>query len=282
MHTGIPFSLGRMPQLAELRNPDDDWTGKTSAEDRRRRQNRLNQRTQRRKKKLQQGHFPTPASDADARKRDLIPQLQASSNGHLLMSNPERRAKLIELMRKFYLEYSLNAPRPTYLPCLIRLNVLNAMSQNALALGFPVEGLCHDDTISPFSLPAPRLPGQSIPPPSCSESLRPTPVQLAVKHHPWFDLFPFPRMRDNMLKGFEAGTYDEDELCFDLLHVDSAVEEEKPALIVWGQSWDLRSWEASVAFLKKWGWLIQGCPEIIESTNYWRERRGEKKLVFRM
>lgn len=50
MEARIPLttlSLETMPQLSEMRDPDDDWTGKTNAEDRRRLQNRLNQRTQR-------------------------------------------------------------------------------------------------------------------------------------------------------------------------------------------------------------------------------------------
>jgi hypothetical protein len=37
-------TLGRMPQQLEVRTSDDDWTGLTSAEQRRKLQNRLNQR----------------------------------------------------------------------------------------------------------------------------------------------------------------------------------------------------------------------------------------------
>lgn len=35
------------------------------------------------------------------------------------------------------------------------------------------------------------------------------------------------------------------------------------------------SWEAIVALFRKWGWLLTGCLEILEATNYWRENRGE-------
>lgn len=39
--------LAMMPQLVEMQDPEDDWTGKTKAADRRKRQNRLNQRAYR-------------------------------------------------------------------------------------------------------------------------------------------------------------------------------------------------------------------------------------------
>jgi hypothetical protein len=42
-----PKRFGQLPQLTELKDPDDDWTGITEARDRRRRQNRLNQRAYR-------------------------------------------------------------------------------------------------------------------------------------------------------------------------------------------------------------------------------------------
>jgi hypothetical protein len=44
-----PVLLSRMLQQAEVRNPEDDWTGKTNAAERRKLQNRLNQRIYRKK-----------------------------------------------------------------------------------------------------------------------------------------------------------------------------------------------------------------------------------------
>jgi len=89
-------------------------------------------------------------------------------------------------------------------------------------------------------------------------------------------------MRDNMLNGIVAGIFDEDELCADLLNVEDNREDEKPSLIVWGSPWDPQGWEASVAFLRKWGWLINGCLEVLEATNVWRQKRGEKQLSFNL
>jgi hypothetical protein len=84
-----------------------------------------------------------------------------------------------------------------------------------------------------------------------------------------------------MLMHMEAGLVDDDELCADLLLVDDPRDlSSKPSLIVWGESWDSRAWEANPAFLRKWGFLLRGCSEILEGTNYWREKRGEEGLVF--
>ncbi|KAG7122430.1 hypothetical protein HYQ44_003328 [Verticillium longisporum] len=146
-------------------------------------------------------------------------------------------------------------------------------------LGFPVKGLCADEFISPFNYQDGHRPSSQ---PSHPESLSPTALQRTVRHHPWVDLFPLARLRDNVLRGLNSGAIDEDELCSDLLNVEDRKwsDVEKPSLILWGESWDIKGWEASAAFLRKWGWITQGCPELIEGTNYWRRIRGEQGIVF--
>lgn len=73
---------------------------------------------------------------------------------------------------------------------------------------------------------------------------------------------------------------DDDDLCFDMAEFDAPRDRESMSLIVWGEPWDPRGWEATVPFLRKWGWLLEGCTELLEGTNYWRTRRGERKLEF--
>ena len=250
--------------------------------------------TGRRKHGLQEDN-PKRSKEPEMRREEDNSQVQQSSlienhgeertsswEGYVLIPCPKRRAKIRAFMQRVYEEYSIKAPRPKHLHVLIRLNALNAVTLNAIAIGFAVDGLCHDDTISPFSMEGPGLPNtpDSHQVLSCPRSLHPTALQRAVPHHPWIDLFPFPKMRDNILQGIAAGFLDEDELCHDLLEVEEANQEETPALLIWGQSWDAEGWEASVAFLKKWGWLARGSPELLKATNQWRTARGEKPLAF--
>ena len=196
--------------------------------------------------------------------------------GALLLTSPQTIAGIRAFARRAYEDYSLKAPKPSYLQALIRLNVLNAVSRNALALGIPVEGLCHDDMISPFNLPGPQLPTSPVMLGSSPKNLLATMLQTNAVHHPWIDLFPWPRVRDNILSALAINLFDEDELCCDILEIRN----DEAGLIVWGEAWDVQSWEASEFFLRKWGYLTRGCPEILEATNYWREKRGARKLPF--
>lgn len=197
------------------------------------------------------------------------------------MTSPFKAARVRDSIRQAYHDHMLHAPRPESLQMLIRLNLLNAIARNAIRMGFLVEGLCRDEYISPFNSYGPYLPGStSALAPFCPASLQPTALQRTVRHHPWLDLFPFPAFRDNILRVLDAGLFDDDELCVDVLEVWCEDVESRPSLMIWGESWDAHAWEASPSFLRKWGWLLEDCPEIFEATNYWREKRGQKRLVY--
>jgi hypothetical protein len=197
--------------------------------------------------------------------------------GHKMVIKATDREEILRFMKEAYEHYSLGMPRPNQLNALIKVNVLNAVARNATLIGLPTERLCADDAISPFSQPGPLpLPDQATWP----DPLRPSAVQRSVLHHPWIDLIPFPMMRDRAIRAFHSGVLDEDELCLDLMEVSTSRASDTPFLIVWGDSSDPRSWEATSPFLEKYGWLIWGCSEIFESTNMWRARRGEKLLSY--
>jgi hypothetical protein len=196
--------------------------------------------------------------------------------------------KALVLVRRFtreaYVAYSLGAPNPTNLQFLIRLNVLNALARNGINMGVPVDGLCEEEAISTFNAKGPlRLADSEMDGfvrTDCPESLRPTDIQRAIVHHPWIDLFPFPKFRENVILGIDAGLVDDDELCWDMLGSYCPDIDEDVAVLVWGNGESNMGWELSVGFLKKWAWLLRGCEEMLQSTNYWREKRGEKRIIF--
>ncbi|KAM5380118.1 hypothetical protein ACJZ2D_003765 [Fusarium nematophilum] len=272
------ITLGLMPQQSEVLAPGDDWTGRASRATRRRLQNRLNQRAYRRRRLEDSGFSNLTGQQEEQSSTDMT---QAIASGELTLltqrrdcqlSLPEIRSRLEQFTREAYQEYMLAAPRPTALHTLTQLNVLHALGANAAALGISIASLCAEDSISPFNHQGPCGSWDSAPP-----GLRPTALQTAVRHHPWIDLFPVPEVRDCFIR-ISSGAY-EDELCVDLVDAEPS-DEEKPKLIVWGDPSDPRAWEATVPFLRKWGWVVRGCQGLFDATNHWRQLRGEKKLRF--
>ncbi|KAI4925811.1 uncharacterized protein J4E92_006547 [Alternaria infectoria] len=52
----------------------------------------------------------------------------------------------------------------------------------------------------------------------------------------------------------------------------------RKGLVVWGEPHDMKSWEATPGFLAKWSWAVQGCDDLLVSSNRWRLMRGEEPL----
>lgn len=168
-------------------------------------------------------------------------------------------------------------PLPSdHLLSLIRYNLYRAVAANSWCLGIDPQ-LMHSDIISSFTSKDLAISSfcLSLPP-----ALRPTELQRSILHHPYIDLFPFPHLRDCLL---EVGdTIDEDQLCKDFAGENFSLDSdsgEHCRLIVWGEPWDPNSWEIGEPLWKKWSWLFRGCPEALRSTNYWRNQRGEPRLV---
>lgn len=183
-----------------------------------------------------------------------------------------------ELLRQFtktaYRSYMLGDPTADHLLTLSKVNVFRAFSMIMSVMGMAWDpDWMHDDALSPFTTLRPGVAEDT----SLPVALRPTKLQQTLSHHPWLDFFPLPKMRDNLLRAGE--TFDDEDLCVDIMGFWD-MSSDSCSMLVWGEPTDPRSWEVTENFLRKWPWVVRGCPELLQSTNYWRRQRGEM-MIFR-
>lgn len=277
----------------ELKDKNEDWSGKTSTTMRRKLQNRLNQRASRRRKakatELSSGielrdlslretstnNYPSPHGWIPLQDIDNI-------TSEVCINTPNRQAILRAQSFSSFIQYPL--PSDQKLLTLLHFNLIRALTQNIRILGLNPDHMNRDipSTFnSNFYISSPNLP----------PDLQPTTLQLSLPHHPEIDVFPCPRLRNNMLLAKTSNT-DDIEFCQDLVYgVDD--REVKPrqiidcmdgrftkrtGMLVWGDPWLISSWEVEPTFARKYKWLISGCGELIQSTNIWRMKRGEEPL----
>jgi hypothetical protein len=93
-------------------------------------------------------------------------------------------------------------------------------------------------------------------------------------------MLPHGTMRDNAIR--MRHTFDNEDLCHDLMCADSQGRDavDLKGVVVWNDPWCVSGWEMTEGFLKKWGFLVKDCWEIMAATNKWREKRGDEPLVF--
>ncbi|KAK2052498.1 hypothetical protein LY76DRAFT_494357, partial [Colletotrichum caudatum] len=156
-----------------------------------------------------------------------------------------------------------------------RLN--KRVCENAAALGYQFDWLICA-VISPFGSDGGLGPVSTYYPVALPRSLAPTSMQLTTRHHPWIDLFPLARMRDNLLVATRILSPADEQRLYEDIMTSGEAGSEWAGLLVWGEPWDPQSWEVSLPFLQRWAWVLRGCPEIIMSTNRWRCRRGERPI----
>ena len=165
--------------------------------------------------------------------------------------------------------YDARSPRTDILLGLTQLNVRRALVVNIEVLGLTASEM-HDEALSPFSMSYTYRPRMDDLP----ASLKPTAIQQSVPHHPWLDLLPDAALRNNLILLDSAGLLDEDQCCIDMCS--------RTGLIVWRDPWDPTGWEITPAFLERWRLVLTGCWSLLQSTNYWREQRGEKRITREM
>jgi hypothetical protein len=182
-------------------------------------------------------------------------------------------ANAISEFERWAQDHSKGSPGVDNILVIVKFNVFRALVSNGISIGLPVRDHLDDDALSPFTNPDyPFIHTKLMPP-----SLRPTKLQKELVHHPWIDVLPIPRMRDNLL--LAGGSYDDMALCMDCVGCYGNTPT-RTGIIIWSEPWDPSGWEVTEHFFRNWGWTIKGCNELLVATNFWRQRRGERPLKF--
>lgn len=195
----------------------------------------------------------------------------------------------------------ITKPYPLILPLsadhrlitLVQYNVIRAVIFNMTLLSIQnhlPEGCMESLGVKPLDDDTPL---DMIPP-----DLQPTPLQNQMRKNSntynhqtepsstlqlpyWIHALPFPTFRDNLILFASSETCDFQGLAQDLGEglYKGFDDAERRGLLVWGNPWSGQDWEVSDGFLKKWGFLLKGCWDVIEATNRWRELRGEERFI---
>lgn len=189
---------------------------------------------------------------------------------------------------------------------LIHFNVFRGCYRNKIILGRAAVSLIPDKDPVRFDVAWPAY-SRVVPiQPGIPEKLMPNQSQMDTIHTTWINVLPFPKMRENLIRRESCFSHKEfvrdmmgmgpDPLLFTQRHYvpskpnvqtrmvlpaeDDELTTGRTGMILWGEPYIIDSWEVTPGFLRKWAWTMEGCEELICSTNKWRSIRGEEPLSF--
>ena len=243
---------------------NENWRGKNDPSERRRIQNRINQRAfrQRQREGESPKQYRSRATSIDSPEPQLaIAQIHAEDH--------ERPADQEQQRCQVRQELSVGH-RFDLLACLINRNFHAAASSNARHLGMNHSVVQH----SSLTLTATQY--ESAP---TALNLQPVTLQHQIPHDSIIDILPHARLRHNIMSAIAKSRIDAKLLSDDLRCSGGLIRIQdswqRCGLIVWGSPQDLQSWEISAGFMYRWGHLLEGCEDLLASTNVWRAQRGE-------
>lgn len=112
--------------------------------------------------------------------------------------------------------------------------------------------------------------------------MQPTTAQLSIPHHPLFDILPWPELRTKLICVFALPEQQRPENArgsMALLQVAYDIEDVTDGFRVNGEGMEREDWEVGEAFFKNWWWALDR--HIVETSNAWRQRRGQNQLSIR-
>ena len=254
---------------------NENWRGKNDPAERRRIQNRLNQRAFRQRQragespkqyKPRSGSGGPPSRQEDAPSpppqdeeesetvvRDGPPPLATSTPRTDITANTITPGRVWDELAQ-----------------LINRNLVSAAVSNAQHLGIDSTSI---RTGAPILTPGPS--GSEVP-----TSLHVVQLQTQIPHDPIIDIIPHARLRYNVLRAIALGQLDV-EAFVSSLRASGALEcvagtWMRVGVVVWHSPEVLGSWEVGEAFVRRFGFLLQGCEDLLAASNGWRGRRGEK------
>lgn len=112
-------------------------------------------------------------------------------------------------------------------------------------------------------------------------TLQPVQLQHQIPHDVMIDIIPHARLRHNILRAIANQQLNPGEFSSCLRASGALLESmqghwQRGGLVVWSLPDQLASWEISEAFVRRYSYLLQGCEDLLASTNAWRSRRGER------
>ncbi|OAG41048.1 hypothetical protein AYO21_04661 [Fonsecaea monophora] len=142
---------------------------------------------------------------------------------------------------------------------LMYYNVFRGLARNIRALNMEMHFMSSWASDSPFVTG--QIDISTLPP-----DFQPTYLQRTVSHHPCFDIFPDPVVRDNAIEHWH--TWHEIDLAL------------RHGCVLWGEPDVAESWEVTQGFADDWPFLVKGAFRLEAATNRYRALRGEPPIFF--
>lgn len=180
------------------------------------------------------------------------------------------------LIRSLDLRTHIPSPEDRLLN-LMYYNVFRGLSKNMRALNLDI------DAMVSWSYPSPFVAGD-MDTSSLAPDFQPTLLQQTVPHHPCFDIFPDPVVRDNAIRYWYVEHNPlEGRLCIALAGRHTWHEIDLPlrhGCVLWGEADVVESWEVTEGFANDWPFLVKGALRLEAATNWYRALRGEPPISF--